>query len=156
MRRLTSKAMTLTLATGALFATATGTASAADGYHWLALKTPSNIRSVYVSGHGWTNWTAGADGGTIGSTQSPVLLDACYTYPSNDGDWKRIEDGLQVHTNQAPGRQGQQRSNPSWLDNTQLTVLPLTSTDCTAGAQGSSRRVVVPTDASLTFWLQLT
>ncbi|EKX69455.1 hypothetical protein Sipo8835_41715 [Streptomyces ipomoeae] len=158
MQRPISKITTTALATAALLVTATGTASADGGQHFLALRAPaaSDIQSVYVSGRGWTNWTDGGASGKLGEPHAPVNLDVCYSYTAtNDGGWKQVGSGLRAHTNQAPGRQGVQRSNPRWADGTQLRVLPLRSWDCTAAAVGGTRTVTVPNDGLSSFWLSL-
>ncbi|MDT0569823.1 hypothetical protein RM704_20510 [Streptomyces sp. DSM 3412] len=155
MRRTFARCLAVATATVAALVPTVGTASADGGFHFLALRANADVQSVYVNGRGWTNWTDGSQRGTIGDRFNPVALSVCYMYsPTNGGQWARAGDGLRAHTNEAPGRQGVQSSNPRFVDGAQLSVTTLRSSDCTAGALGS-RRVTVPSDELASFWLDL-
>ena len=155
MRRSIARCLVLAAATTATHIPTVGTASADGGFHFLALRSQSDVQSVYVSGKGWTNWTTDSESGTLGSRDEPVELSVCYSYrPANTGAWVQAGEGLQAHTNEAPGRQGVQRSNPRWVDGRSLSVLTFDSGNCTAGAK-ASRRVTVPSDELSRFWLDL-
>ncbi|MFC0437718.1 hypothetical protein [Kutzneria buriramensis] len=154
--------MAAALATGtAVILAASATPALADGgFHYLALRTRADVHSVFVSGIGWTNWATQNSGGTVGSPTEPTGIDACYQYVATglSGDWARPGQQMQVYVNQGGGRQGigsgYQYSNPRWQDAHNLTVVTLSSSDCTAGAL-SKKSVSVPTDGLTYFWLSL-
>ncbi|WP_394617161.1 hypothetical protein JNUCC0626_47420 [Lentzea sp. JNUCC 0626] len=157
--RKTVKAAVVLSTIGVLTTAVAAPASADNGAHYLALRTPTNVLSVFVSGTGWTTWTANGQSGSAGSPSAPIGLDACYMYTGdNSGNWARTRSGLQIYVNQGQGRQGIgdgfQHSNPRWSDGTKLRITLLSSRDCTTHALRKAERNV-PADQLQWFWLQL-
>ncbi|QKZ17157.1 hypothetical protein [Streptomyces chartreusis] len=154
-RRSTKRALSvaLTAAAGAaLIATGTVPASAVNGNHYLALRTPTNVKSVYVTGQALVTWRNGNETGSFTGS-----VTACYMYidGKNNGDWAKHGTKMRIYVNEAPGRQGfgtnDQFSTANFVDNTKLTLVPFTSVNCTNG--GLRRQTAtVPTDGLTYFW----
>ncbi|MFJ2110995.1 MULTISPECIES: hypothetical protein [unclassified Streptomyces] len=148
-----SSALAAGLAVVAL-AASTSPASAANGFHQLALRSSTNVQSVYVTGVGISNWRAGGNRGTI---RGPITV--CYTYINrNNGDWATLDTGLRAHTNEAPGSQGtgpnNQISAVNWSDNVSMNVIAFTSRDCSNG-EVTRRTLTMPNSPLTNFWLDL-